>query len=88
MLAAASVGVSGYYEVERVVSGHGGLTFICTPGWGGFAGGPNNAGQNRWKDFVDELLAYYNTPGRLAVFRRKFDNAQRRPGLDLATFAT
>ena len=41
-----------------------------------------------WKDFVDELSAYYNTPGRLAVFRRQFENAHRRPGLDPATFAT
>ena len=37
---------------------------------------------------MDELSAYYNTPGRLAVFRRQFENAHRRPGLDLATFAT
>ena len=28
-----------------------------------------------WKDFVDELSAYYNAPGRLAVFCRKFENA-------------
>ena len=41
-----------------------------------------------WKDLVDELLAYYNTPGRLAVFRRQFENAYRRPGSDPATFAT
>ena len=44
--------------------------------------------RERWKDFVDELSAYYNTPGRLAVFRRQFENARRRPGLDPATFAT
>ena len=43
--------------------------------------------RERWKDFVDELSAYYNTPGRLAVFRRKFENVHRRPGLDPATFA-
>ena len=30
----------------------------------------------------------YNTPGRLAFFRRRFENAYRRPGLDPATFAT
>ena len=40
-----------------------------------------------WKDLVDELSAYYNTPGRLAVFRRQFEKAYRRPGLDPATFA-
>ena len=44
--------------------------------------------RERWKDFVDELSAYYNTPGRLAVFRRQFENAHRHPGLDPATFAT
>ena len=43
--------------------------------------------RQRWKDFVDELSAYYNTPG-LVVFRRQFENVHRRPGLDLATFAT
>ena len=36
--------------------------------------------RERWKDFVDELSAYYNTPGRLMVFRRQFENARRRPG--------
>ena len=36
----------------------------------------------------DELSAYYNTPGRLAVIRRQFENARHRPGLDPATFAT
>ena len=44
--------------------------------------------RERWKDFVEELSAYHNTPGRLAVFRRQFENAHRRPGLDPATFAT
>ena len=44
--------------------------------------------RERWKDFVDKLSAYYNTPGRLAVVRRQFENAHHRPGLDPATFAT
>ena len=35
----ASVGVSGYYEVKQVVIRHGGPTVVCTPGWGGSAGG-------------------------------------------------
>ena len=43
--------------------------------------------RERWKDFGDELSAYYNTPGRLAVFRRQFENSHSRPGLDPATFA-
>ena len=41
-----------------------------------------------WRDLTDELSAYYNTPGRLAVFRRQFEKAHRRPGSDPATFAT
>ena len=44
--------------------------------------------RDRWKDLVDKLSAYYKTPGRLAVFRRQFENAHRRPGSDPATFAT
>ena len=41
-----------------------------------------------WTDIADGVLlsAYYNTPGRLAVFRPQFENAHRRP--DPATFAT
>ena len=31
---------------------------------------------------------YYNSPGRLAVVRRRFESASRRPGVDPATFAT
>ena len=34
------------------------------------------------------LSDYYNSPGRLAVFRRQFEGATRRPGMDPATFAT
>ena len=34
------------------------------------------------------LSEYYNSPGRLAVFRWQFDNACHRPGVDPATFAT
>ena len=41
-----------------------------------------------WREIADELSAYYNTPGRLAVFRRRFEDAHRRPGSDPATFAT
>ena len=41
-----------------------------------------------WREIADELSAYCNTPGRLAVFRHRFENAHRRPGSDPATFAT
>ena len=44
--------------------------------------------RERWKDLVDKLSTYYNTPGRLAVVCRQFENACHHPGLDPATFAT
>ena len=34
------------------------------------------------------LMAYYQSPGRLAGLRRRFESAFRQPGLDPATFAT
>ena len=34
------------------------------------------------------LSVYYNSPGRLAVFRRQFESVSRRPGVDAAMFAT
>ena len=34
------------------------------------------------------LAAYYQSPGRLAGLRRRFESASRHPGLDPATFAT
>ena len=34
------------------------------------------------------LAAYYQSPGRLAGLRRRFESASRQPGLDPATFAT
>ena len=44
--------------------------------------------RERWKNLVDGISEYYNSPGRLAVFRRRFESACRRPGVDPATFAT
>ena len=41
-----------------------------------------------WTGLVSGLSAYYRSPGRLAVLRRRFDSAFHRPGLDPATFAT
>ena len=41
-----------------------------------------------WTGLVGGLSAYYQSPGRLAVLRRRFERAFRRPGLDPATFAT
>ena len=41
-----------------------------------------------WSGLVGGLSAYYESPGRLAGLRRRFESAFRRPGLDPATFAT
>ena len=37
---------------------------------------------------VEGLAAYYQSPGRLAGLRRRFESAFRQPGFDPATFAT
>ena len=44
--------------------------------------------RERSKDLVDGFSEYYNSPGRLAVVRRRFESVSRRPGVDPATFAT
>ena len=42
----------------------------------------------KWEGLSQGLSDNYNSPGRLAVFRRQFESAIRRPGMDPATFAT
>ena len=44
--------------------------------------------RSNWEGLSQGLSDYYNSLGRLAVFRRQFESAARRPGMDLATFAT
>ena len=44
--------------------------------------------RGKWGGLSNGLSEYYNSPGRLAVFRRRFESAIRRPGVDPATFAT
>ena len=41
-----------------------------------------------WTGLMGGLSAYYQSPGRLAGLRRRFESAFRQPGLDPATFAT
>ena len=41
-----------------------------------------------WEGLSQGLSDYYKSPGRLAVFRRRFKSAARRPGMEPATFAT
>ena len=42
--------------------------------------------REKWEDLSNGLSEYYNSPGRLAVFRRRFESASRRPGVDPAKF--
>ena len=44
--------------------------------------------RERWTTFLRGLSDYFNSPGRLAPVRRRFESAIRRPGVDPATFAT
>ena len=44
--------------------------------------------REKWEDLSNGLSEYYNSPGRLAVFRQRFESTSRRPGVDPATFAT
>ena len=41
-----------------------------------------------WTRLVSGLSAYYQSPGRLAGLRRRFESAFRQSGVDPATFAT
>ena len=44
--------------------------------------------REQWKDLSNGLSEYYNSPGRLAVFRLRFESAGHRPEVDSATLAT
>ena len=41
-----------------------------------------------WTGLLSGLSAYYQSPGRLAGLRRRFESAFRQPGVDPSTFAT
>ena len=43
---------------------------------------------DKWEGLSQGLSDYYNSPGRLAVFRRQFESAIHRPAVYPATFAT
>ena len=44
--------------------------------------------REKWEGLSQGLSDYYNSPGRLAVFRWQFESSTRRPGMDPATLAT
>ena len=44
--------------------------------------------REQWEGLSNGPSEYYNAPGRLAVLRRRFESAIRRPGVDPAAFAT
>ena len=73
MLAARFVSVSGYYEVERVAPDTAALQLFAHLEDEALKVALLMPDKIRecWKDLVDELSAYYNTPGRLAVIRRQ-----------------
>ena len=90
MLATAPVDCLGDCEVKWMVGGNGGA-----PAFAHLEGDALVVALlmlkgvwEKWEDLSNGLLEYYNSPGRLAVVRRRFDNAIRRPGMDPATFAT
>ena len=41
-----------------------------------------------WEGLSQGISDYYNSPGRLVVFRRQFESATRRTGMDPAMFAS
>ena len=45
------------------------------------------AERDKWEDLSNGFSEYYNSPGRLAVFRGQFESTSRRPEVDPATFA-
>ena len=47
-----------------------------------------NGEREKWEGLSNGLSEYYNSPGRLAVVRLRFESAIRRPGMDPGTFAT
>ena len=44
--------------------------------------------REQWTAIARGPSDFFNSPGRLAAVRRRFDSASRRPGVDPATFAT
>ena len=44
--------------------------------------------KEQWTTFARGVSDYFNSPGRLAAVRRRFESASCRPGVDPATFAT
>ena len=74
-----------------MVTDDGSSSTVRTPRRGGIECGPVDASvkeRERSKDLVDGFSEYYNSPGRLAVVRRRFESVSRRSGVDPATFAT
>ena len=95
---------AGHRKVERLAGRDCGVAVICTlkrrgiecssPSDEGEAGVMVGTGgwtvekRESWTGLVSGLSAYYQSPGRLAGLRRRFESAFRQPGLDPATFAT
>ena len=87
VLATAPADRPGDCEVKWMVGGNG-APAVRASGWRGPECGFTDAEGRKGRAYRICLSDYYNSPGRLAVFRRRFESAIRRPGMDPATFAT
>ena len=82
---------TGHCEIEWLAGRNCGVAVVCSLKRGGIKCGSTT--DKREAGVVDRpgewaFSAYYQSAGRLAVLRRRFESAFRRPGLDPATFAT
>ena len=65
----------------------GGTAAICASGGGGPQRDPSDVGRGT-RQPGGTFVNYYNSLGRLAVFRRKFESVTRWAGADPTTFTT
>ena len=81
---------AGHRKVERLAGRDCGVAAICTLKRRGIeCGSPSDEGEaGVMGGLVSGLSAYYQSPGRLAGLRRRFESAFHQPGWDPATFAT
>ena len=90
MLASALSHRTGHREVEWLVGRDCGATAVAHLKGEALNVALLLAKEKRasWTGLMSGLSAYYQSPDRLVVLRRRFESAFRRPGLDQATFAT
>ena len=74
VLATAPADRPGYCEVKWMVGGNGGASVVRASRWRDLECGLTNAGGGTGKmgGILNGLSQYYNSPGRLAVFRQEW----------------